>query len=387
MEIPEWADESLSGDLAVLRSRGEAQDLEYMESFPKNARELGKEVAAFASTNSGTIILGVTDTGELIGLDGCEEPEGRDQLMRRLEGICRGTIKPSVTPTAKFAIEDGKVALVITVPRGKQPVYYSNNVPYVRHLTESRPAEPHEVIEKVLETANQNTITSTAEQSIPEIYSSMARLLIEVIIYGEEIEDRDINPWLEIWRSEYGAVAGELRALAASSDAIGEGLNTDFLELADLLDAVGNMRLHLGSGNDLRDGVHAAVAKAQTLMGKFISGIPLSDDSLAQIRDLLAVSNRRLSDLVSRAMEMIESGRVEELQTNASEFGHDILKVAYYNLSPLGTDFGTKLRRIGHSLHRTETMRIYLDGGHSIEMLYDHVRDSAKELEALCENL
>ena len=90
LHVPDWADERLSRDLPVLRSRGEGQELEYMEAFPTNTRELAKEIAAFASTNTGTILIGVSDSGDLIGLPSCETPEGRDETIRRLEGVSRG---------------------------------------------------------------------------------------------------------------------------------------------------------------------------------------------------------------------------------------------------------------------------------------------------------
>src|SRR3990172_1448125 len=96
-QIPDWADEALSRDLPVLRSRGESQELEYKSEFPTNARDLGKEIAAFASSNTGTILIGVADSGDLIGLPECKSPEGRDQVIRRLEGISKGTVKPSIT--------------------------------------------------------------------------------------------------------------------------------------------------------------------------------------------------------------------------------------------------------------------------------------------------
>jgi len=66
--IPDWADESLSRDLPIMRARGEGQELEYMETFPGNTRELAKEIAAFATSNAGTILIGVSDSGELVGL-------------------------------------------------------------------------------------------------------------------------------------------------------------------------------------------------------------------------------------------------------------------------------------------------------------------------------
>lgn len=67
--------------------------------------------------------MGVSDTGDLVGLEETKTPESRDSLLRRLEGICRGTIKPAITPTAKFAQESGKVVLVIMIPKGSQPVF------------------------------------------------------------------------------------------------------------------------------------------------------------------------------------------------------------------------------------------------------------------------
>lgn len=69
MSVPEWANERLSSELAVLRARGESQNLEYMVVFPQQARDLGKEIAAFATSNAGVILLGVSDEGDLVGLN------------------------------------------------------------------------------------------------------------------------------------------------------------------------------------------------------------------------------------------------------------------------------------------------------------------------------
>ncbi|GAF69599.1 unnamed protein product, partial [marine sediment metagenome] len=137
MSLPEWVDFQLSKDLPILRARGESQDLEYMESFPQNVRELSKEIAAFASSNQGTILIGVSDVGDLVGLENAEDFSRRDELLRRIEGVCSGTINPSITPIVKFCIEENKVVLAILVPKGSQPIYYSHHIPYVRHITQS----------------------------------------------------------------------------------------------------------------------------------------------------------------------------------------------------------------------------------------------------------
>jgi predicted HTH transcriptional regulator len=90
VEMPDWADEQLSKDLPVLRAQGEGQQLEYIESFPANTRDLAREIAAFATSNTGTILIGVADSGDLVGVEGAESLEARDSLLRRIEGICRG---------------------------------------------------------------------------------------------------------------------------------------------------------------------------------------------------------------------------------------------------------------------------------------------------------
>jgi len=111
MEIPSWADNQLSNDLPILRAQGEGQHLEYKRVFPENTSKLAKEIAAFATSNQGTILIGVSDSGDLVGIDGANDLTVRDNLLKRLEGICRGAVKPSITPIAKFAIENKLVVL------------------------------------------------------------------------------------------------------------------------------------------------------------------------------------------------------------------------------------------------------------------------------------
>ena len=206
MNIPNWADENLSKELPVLRSRGEGQNLEYKKIFPQNTRDLAKEVAAFATSNQGTILIGVSDSGDLVGIKDAENQEKRDNLLKRLEGICRGTVKPAITPVAKFAVENDLFVLAVNVPHGRQPIYYSNNIPYVRHLTEARPAEPHEVLELITEYLASQSLgeNKNAPDDRSDFYSNLSRILVEVLIYAEQADEREINPWLGQWRSEFG---------------------------------------------------------------------------------------------------------------------------------------------------------------------------------------
>jgi hypothetical protein len=385
MDFPVWADEQLSKDLPVLRARGENQDLEYMESFPQNVRELAKEIAAFATSNAGTILIGVSNTGDLIGLQGASSPDGRDEFLRRVEGICRGTIKPAITPIAKFAFESDNIILVLTIPKGNQPVYYSNNIPYVRHITESRPAEPHEVIDLIR--GQMATVVQTDAGERTEVrdilLTELAQILIKILIYADEISERNINPWLELWRTEFRYAASELRELTTQDVAIQEAIDQDLRQLADALDKVGTFRLYLGCGEELSRLMEEAADLALSLKRNRIDPIPLSEQSLKQIKHLIISSSRKLQDLVSRADEMTNSGRVEELQAEASDIGLLLLRSSFYNIEPIAPGVSKDLQSVARELHLIETMRLYMDGGASLHSITDRLSSCSLRLEEL----
>lgn len=380
MRMPEWADEHLSRDLLVLRARGENQELEYMESFPQNVRELAKEIAAFATSNPGTILIGVSDTGDLVGLEDALTIEGRDTLLRRIEGICRGTIKPSITPTVKFANEDDKVVLVIIVPKGSQPVYYSNHTPYIRHITESRPAEPHEIVELVRVWLPAVGLEGEDQDPLTHLISEIAMVIVDVLIYADEADERNINPWLEMWRAQFQQGAAELGELAIRDIAIEQGMSDELNELAQALDEVATFRMYLGCWEKLSVSVKQVYKLASLIKDRRIDSLPLSKASLEGIKQTIVSSSRSLSSLVDRAEQMVEQGRIEEFQTDASEVGHILLRASQYNISSLQDGIDKKLQAIGRGLHLVETMRICLDGGRSLNAIIEKVKNYSSEL-------
>jgi len=389
VEIPIWADEKLSKDLPVLRSRGEGQHLEYKETFPQNTRDLAKEIAAFATSNQGTILIGISDFGDLVGISGADNQEERDNLLKRLEGICRGTVKPAITPVAKFAVENELIVLVINVPHGRQPVYYSNNIPYVRHLTEARPAEPHEVLELITGfLTNQSIVENeTVTDDRSDFYSNLARILGEALIYADQAGDRKINPWLDQWRSEFSYAAAELRDLSAQEIAIEENIADELREVASSLDEVASLRLTLGCGAKLKQLTEEAKERLIALKQGKIDSIQLSDGSIKQVRDTIIMTVRKLHDLVKRSNDMVEAGKIEELQTEASEFGYQLLKISQYNIDVLGEGIREKLTSIGRDLHLVETMRLYMDGGKSLQAILSKISDSNDSLGQLVDQL
>ena len=95
MTTPNGPDAALSKELPALRSQGEGQQLEFKEDFPAQGHDLAKEVAAFASSGGGRILLGVADDVRLVGLT-APDAAARDAHVRRAQGIVS-----SVRPTVK----------------------------------------------------------------------------------------------------------------------------------------------------------------------------------------------------------------------------------------------------------------------------------------------
>jgi ATP-dependent DNA helicase RecG len=394
MAKDEWIDKDLSSELPILRDGGEGQRVEFKREYPKNVQDLAKEIAAFASSNSGRIIIGIADDGELVGFKKLKTLKERDDTCRRIEGLCTNNVKPAITPTIKFAKEDGKVVLVIEVPKGQQPIYYSGNKPYIRHLSQSRPAEPHEVIERIIEWSKSSPLAPSGDGS-PEdaarsqFLSTLAGTLFEVIIFGDELDGRNVNPWLEELRFQLGSAGRTLRELAAEDVALEMNLDERLRELADSLDKTESHRLVMGgdSWSELEQYIADAVQNARELKGEHIDTVSLSEDSISQLQDLVRTNARQLDDLDQRAEQMASSANMEEVQNQASEIGYTLLRVSYYWHDDKPKGFAEKVRVIGKELHLLETERLYMDGGQSMQKILDKLHEINTRLQLLVTNL
>jgi len=131
--------------LGVALQRLEGQEIEFMERFPKRADDLAKEIAAFGTSNDGTIFLGVADNGAVVGLEDVGSSQERDKLQNRIAGITGGTVAPPISVDVYFVERDGSTVVKIFVEKGPEPVYLAGTTPYVRHLDQSRPATPEEL--------------------------------------------------------------------------------------------------------------------------------------------------------------------------------------------------------------------------------------------------
>jgi len=95
-------------DIKELIERGETQSLEFKESL-RLKDEIGETVSAFSNSDGGTVIVGVSNSGAVPGVD-----IGKNTVEELANYIKRNT-DPQVFPSVKILEVDGKRVIMIEV--------------------------------------------------------------------------------------------------------------------------------------------------------------------------------------------------------------------------------------------------------------------------------
>ena len=121
-----------------------AYETEKLEFKSSAANDIYKEVIAFANTDGGTLLIGITDTGEAAQLQDVD-----DTYTRVTNGI-RDAIAPDVTIFVKYILEDNHV-IRIEIGEGSYKPYYlkSKGIKpsgvYIRQGASSVQASPEQI--------------------------------------------------------------------------------------------------------------------------------------------------------------------------------------------------------------------------------------------------
>ena len=98
-------------------SHWEFKEFEFAGNVPKGPRrdDLADELAAFANTDGGVVLCGVTDSGDVQGMS----RKQMDALEQLLTEVCTDVIKPPIRPTIlRKEIEKDKSFLLVEVGQG-----------------------------------------------------------------------------------------------------------------------------------------------------------------------------------------------------------------------------------------------------------------------------
>jgi ATP-dependent DNA helicase RecG len=309
-QLPPWVDADLSADIGDLAATGERHDLEFKERIPEQTRDLAKEIAAFATSQAGVILLGIAQSGEIVGLADCESAVGREKLCDRIAGIA-GIIKPPITPRLKFAHFEGATVLAIEVPKGDAPVYYVHHIPYVRYVTTTRPAEPQEVIDAVL--AWDGSDKPSPESSYAD--SLLQLVVLDVMVNASELDERHVNPWLRELRLTLETSATLARDLAVKAPSSMSGAAGLLNDLASALDRVVYQQLTLGGYGwpEMRAAAKEAIEVAREIKEKWIDPV-ISDKSVADVWEDTAVAIRKFLNMNSHLDQWYEQSRLDDIR-------------------------------------------------------------------------
>jgi len=121
MESREVLHKNKMNNLLKLISGGENERLEFKESL-RLKEEISQAVSAFSNANGGSILIGVSDDGKVIGVD-----IGRNTLEVLANYIKRNT-DHAIFPSVEVLDSEGKKIIVIEVKEStEKPVFFKNH--------------------------------------------------------------------------------------------------------------------------------------------------------------------------------------------------------------------------------------------------------------------
>lgn len=120
-------------ELLEIIERGEDSRHQFKRNVT-NIKSLSQEICAFANSKGGMLIIGVEDSGEIVGLT-AQDIRRLNQLISNAASEIRNPINPE---TENIKVED-KLVLVVHVPEGRdKPYFASDGAIYVKSGADKR---------------------------------------------------------------------------------------------------------------------------------------------------------------------------------------------------------------------------------------------------------
>ncbi|MBU2622155.1 MAG: putative DNA binding domain-containing protein [Proteobacteria bacterium] len=139
-------------ELIELISRGEDSRTQFKQSQDvTNAKSLAGEMVAFANSKGGRILIGVDDTGSVIGLS----PGDIRRINQLISSTATDCVRPSINPETENISVGGLLVMVVTVPEGISKPYADNDgVFWVKSGANKRRVTSREEVQRMLQSAD-----------------------------------------------------------------------------------------------------------------------------------------------------------------------------------------------------------------------------------------
>src|SRR5215207_3000399 len=311
-------------------SQHESKTVEFKEKTPDTVRKLAENIASFATSNQGTIYIGINKSGDIIGIKGIDTPEEKENFQRRIFGIV-SMVKPAIRVDMKFMTRNSCNIVKISVPKGSEPVYYVDDIPYLRDLSSSRRATTNEVKELHQKYFEGLKIIFPSEDKQQEFLRDTLNCLSDTNLALFDIEDHLSNPNLNQLKYDLG-INGKL-LLELSSDVNARKLKLDekLKELAEKLKDMESYQFYLGKeyyDRFLDNGRH--ISKGLEPLTRQIRDIISINYSKAEFKVLIeaAVVNLKNNWEIGRKYNIAKSD-LETLRDSFRISGYEFHRLAF----------------------------------------------------------
>ena len=281
---------------------GESSTLEFKRAA-REANSICKEVAAFATSEGGILIVGVSDDRTIGGLD--NPVEQRDRIERWIHEH----VEPAPVIDIRIVSIDQKYVITIKVANGTAPFYSADDKPYIRIGTSSQPLKPNQIIdlvrgrpiEEMIRSFESTLSVTQANLAVTQSLAASAQGNVAPAIIGQgelatmqynEVRDRLLTEMASapaILALQSGvAVAQSMAAVARTPLASGIEKQGDLatMNYADLISGLMSDPKFMASLNDAHSSAISAMSQAvsaNTLAQKAISEIEQLKSKLATI--------------------------------------------------------------------------------------------------------
>lgn len=158
----------------------------------KQAKSWLKSVSAFANSFGGSLIWGITNDDEVVGLENAESDAEfiSEAIKMKIDSL------PKVN--LRFHMEDGKKLILLDVYAGKETPYYyvgeGNRTAYIRLGNESVPADNITLKRLVLQGTNRSYDSLVSEYDFENMAFTKLRSVYKYNT-GKNFEDSDYESW------------------------------------------------------------------------------------------------------------------------------------------------------------------------------------------------
>jgi len=140
---------------------------------------LAAEIAAFANTEGGMIIIGVSDSGEIVGVDNI------NKLNQMISNAASSKLEPPISVITENIICNDRLVVIISVPRGENKPYAANRTDYWIKVGADKRRATREELRRLM-------------QASGNIYTD------EMVLPATSINDIDMFVFKEFYEREYG---------------------------------------------------------------------------------------------------------------------------------------------------------------------------------------